>query len=255
MLIIRRKKHGINFIKVWWAEEELQEQGIIQYHQAKGEWASRLDGAVRYDTLVNNISGDDDSIKSFFSKSCKYKVNRASREDVDIKIYDSTDVTDEMIEEFLDFFEEFWNSKDIELKEKDSLRIDLKEYRDNAALSLAIGYVSGEKAIYHTHVYDSTRARLLHSASLYRLKSDEEGSTKNVIGMANRFLHYREMLFFRDKGLTEYDWGGAGRGEDVINITEFKESFGGEPETDMDLEVTRGCMAHLFRLAVRILRR
>jgi hypothetical protein len=62
-----------------------------------------------------------------------------------------------------------------------------------------------------------------------------------------------DMLHFKDKGLKIYDWGGAGRGEDVINITEFKESFGGIMETSYDYEEVKGFMAKLFKFIVNAL--
>ena len=160
---------------------------------------------------------------------------------------------DDIIDEFLDFFKTFWESKDTVWDDRDSVRRDLVDFREVGALGIGIGLVNGQKAIYHTHIFDDNRARLLHSASLYRLENDEEGNTRNIIGMANRYLHYKEMLFFRDLGLKKYDWGGAGRGEDVINITEFKESFGGYTKTYYDFEVTKGIKAHIFKAIVNIM--
>lgn len=249
MKVIDRIRHTINFPVVWFATEPVSKSGIITYHEAEFE----VKGATEFITLVNDITGTDDEIKSGFSKSCKYKVNRAEREAVEIRILKNEEITDDIIDEFLDFFKTFWESKDTVWDDRDSVRRDLTDLRDVGALCIGIGLVNGQKAIYHTHIYDDNRARLLHSASLYRLENDEEGNTRNIIGMANRYLHYKEMLFFRDLGLKKYDWGGAGRGEDVINITEFKESFGGYTKSYYDFEVTKGLKARVFKALVHIM--
>lgn len=245
-----RVRHGVHFYKVWFAKEPFKKSGIIAYYQA-----SFKDSRVQvnnYDTIVNDLTPAPEEIKAQFSKSCKYKVNRAAREDVQLIIKDSKDITDEDIDEFLKFFKEFWESKDVEFNNSTSVRQDLVEYRAGNNLTLAYAVVCGEKAIYHTYVYDDTTARLLHSASLYRLQGDAEGTNKNLIGMANRYMHYEEMLHFKQMGKSVYDWGGAGRGEDVINITEFKESFGGELKQDYNFEVTNGIVARLFRIVARL---
>lgn len=244
MIRIEKQVHGIKMINTWFADEAQKEPGIIIYKEA----TVKIGKAVPFDTLISDISGTDDEIKAVFSKGCKYKVNRALREDVDFCIYDSSQITDEMLETFLDFFEEFWKSKGTSLENRASLTEEMKQYRTLNALTMAYAVVAGEIAVYHTHVYDGKTARLLHSASLFRLQSDEEDKNKNLIGMANRALHYKEMLYFRDKGLTVYDWGGAGKGEDVASITEFKESFGGEHVTYYDCIANNGFRAKLTGL-------
>lgn len=252
MLELHKKKHGIHFYTVWFAEKPVQKPGIIAYRELK-EHAPK--GAVACHTLLTDLSETEEEIKQRFSKSCKYKVNRASREDVSISIFKDNEISNQMIDDFCDFFSAFWQTKGSVLHDKNKLKEELYAYRDAGALSIAYAKVHGEKAVYHTHVKDSDTARLLHSASLYRLQKDEEGNTKNLIGMANRLLHFEEMKYFKGLGLSTYDWGGAGRGEDVIHITEFKESFGGTPATFYNYEAVNGILARLFKLLVRILNR
>lgn len=253
MLLLHKKKHGIHFYTVWFATEPLCKPGIVAYY----EYASKKPGIEysEFETLITDLSETEEEIKQHFSKSCKYKVNRATREDVQCTILDSDKITDEELADFGDFFASFWESKGTSLSDKEKLLQDLRAYRDAGALTLAYAKVNGERAIYHTHIADDTTARLLHSASLYRLQTDEEGNTKNLIGMANRLLHFEEMKHFKQNGKTRYDWGGAGHTEDVIHITEFKESFGGTPEVYYSFEQVNGLMAKLFKLAVKVLRK
>ncbi|MBO4988565.1 MAG: hypothetical protein J6C63_06960 [Lachnospiraceae bacterium] len=253
MLSLHKKKHGINFYTVWFATEPFRKPGIVAYYEYAGKKPDVT--CSDFETLITDLTETEEEIKQHFSKSCKYKVNRATREDVQCTILDSDKITDEELTDFGDFFASFWESKGTSLSDKEKLLQDLKVYRKAGALTLAYARVNGEKAIYHTHIADDTTARLLHSASLYRLQKDEEGNTKNLIGMANRLLHFEEMKHFKKQGKTRYDWGGAGHTEDVIHITEFKESFGGAPAVYYSFEQANGLMAQLFKLAVKILRK
>ena len=250
MLVLHKKKHGIDFYTVWYAKEFIKKSGVIAYREYLGEKPA---DATECHTLLTDLTETEEEIKQHFSKSCKYEVNRAGREDVSIEIIKDAEITDEVIDSFTDFFAQFWESKGSSLSDKQKLKEELKAYRSANALSIGWACVNGVKAVYHTHVKEEGFARLLNSASLYRLQGDEEGNTKNLIGMANRLLHYEEMKYFKAMGVQTYDWGGAGRGEDVIHITEFKESFGGTPVTYCNFEQVNGVKAKLFKLLAKML--
>jgi len=251
MLVLHKKKHGIQFYTVWFAKEPIKKSGIIAYHEYKGD--KPRSKVTEHSTLLTDLTGTEEEIKQHFSKSCKYKINRAAREDVSIVIYRDEEISNEIISSFCDFFETFWESKGSTLADKQKLKQELAAYRDANGLMIGYAVVNGENAVYHIHVKDDKTGRLLHSASLYRLQTDEEGNTKNLIGMANRLLHFEEMKYMKKLGLMTYDWGGAGRGEDVIHITEFKESFGGAPAVFYNFEETNGIQAKLFKLLVKVL--
>lgn len=253
MLVLQRKKHGIHFYTVWFATKPFSKPGIVAYYEYMGE-KPRVPYA-NFETLITDLSESEEEIKQHFSKSCKYKVNRAAREDVSCQILNNEDISDEEIADFCEFFSAFWESKGSSLSDKEKLKQELHGYREKKALTIGCAMVNGEKAVYHTHIGDNDTVRLLHSASLYRLQKDEEGNTKNLIGMANRLLHFEEMKHFKEMGRTRYDWGGAGHTEEVIHITEFKESFGGTPANYCNFEQVNGFTAKLFKLAVKVLRK
>lgn len=255
MLVLKKRKHGINFYTVWFAERPIAEKGIVAYYEAQFTSRGPCSQYTEFPTLINDLSETEDEIKQHFSKSCKYKINRAAREDVDMKVYDSDEITEEQIDRFIAFFEKFWETKDSQLENKEKLKEELFDYKDKQALLLGIAYVKGTEAVYHVYVGDGYQVRLLHSASLYRQQGEEESNVKNLIGMANRALHFEEMKSFKQKGYQIYDWGGAGKTEEVLAITEFKESFGGREVMYHNFEETTGIRAKLFRLAAKILGR
>jgi hypothetical protein len=60
------------------------------------------------------------------------------------------------------------------------------------------------------------------------------------------------MLYFKKQGFAVYDWGGAGKNDEVQNITEFKESFGGAPARQYDFTRVNGIKAGLVTWLSRI---
>lgn len=245
MKILKRKKHGISFLTVWFAKERVKQSGVIQYRQAffPGE------NAVPFDTLVTDLTESEENIIGKFSKSCKYKINRAPREGVITEIKAGKEISEQEIKEFVDFFESFWETKGVKLSEKEGLIQELLQYKEAEALTISKAIVQGETVVYHTHVMDDIHARLLHSASLFRA---EETVSKNVVGFANRYLHKEEILYFKSIGKEKYDWGGAGKEDDVIEITRFKESFGGQRETQYNFEEKQGVLAKLFGILIKL---
>lgn len=247
MLTLTRKKHGIEFVDCWYADESFKKKGIIQYYQSLKPIGRKIES---FDTLLTDLTESEEEIVAHFAKNCKYKVNRAPREGVTVVCTQKQDITDEQIKEFVVFYAEFYASKGYDAVNKEKLTEELKRYRGAGALSIHVAYLNETPVVYHTHVITDKYARLFHSASLYRVI---EGVNPNVVGMANRYLHKVDMLQYKGMGITTYDWGGAGKGEEVANITEFKESFGGTKAVFYHGEEVKGWKAKLFKALISFL--
>ena len=164
-------------------------------------------------TAYIDISIDSKIFFSNFKKNTRYEINRAKREGIVFEV-------EEDLELFYNYYNEFAKSKNLELlrfetllKYKESMIIT-KAIKDNSILSM------------HVHLYNKELAILLYSASQFR--NIEDNRTRNLIGYANRFLHFEEMLYFKKMGCSIYDFGGyAYKTEDKIakRINQFKDSF------------------------------
>lgn len=252
MLIIHNRKHGIDFYNIWYATELFKKKGIITYHEYTGVQPEKSDA---FHTLVTDLTESEEDIRRKFSGTCRNLVNRAAREPVSYEIMQDKAITDAMIKDFCDFFVAFWESKEKDFKEVEKLQNELKMYRDNDALAIGYAVINGERAVYHTYIKDAEIVRLRHSASLYRLQSEEDGvNTKNLIGIANRGLHFEEMKYFKNQGKKTYDWGGAGNEEEVVHITAFKKSFGGTPVSYCNFVQVNGMVARIFKMLTGLLR-
>lgn len=222
MVTVSRSKCGIRVYDVWYAQEKWKRPGIVTYYESKKPLGSNV---REFGTLVSNLQETEDALLTHLTKNCRYEANRAAREGVEIDIHVGTEVSEQLVEEFCDYFVQFWASKGYGQVDINRMKRDLSGYREQNALAITKASLHGKVLVYHTHIVDSQYVRLLHSASHFR--NDTE-IPRALVGMANRYLHKEELLYFKNRGNLFYDWGGAGETEDVKSITEFKKSFGGE---------------------------
>lgn len=241
LLIVSKKHHGIQVIDCWYAEHALRQNGIIRYQEACKPLGKQV---TEFRTLISDLTEDEDQILSHFSKNCRYEVRRAERENVVCTTVFGKNITQEEIDRFADFFGDFWESKGIPYTEKEKCRAQIRQYADAGAFALTKACVDGKILVYHTYIVGDNRVRLYQSASQFR--TDDTVST-NLIGYANRYLHYQDMLWFKSQKKESYDWGGAGMNEDVESITKFKESFGGTPAVYYNGEETRGILPGAYK--------
>lgn len=172
-------------------------------------------------TKTIDLSDSPDDILSGFKKNTKYEVRRAGREGVSFD-------TEGDLDKFIDFYNEFAESKDIPdiLPQLDRELI----HSMREVLVITMARKRGEALVMHSYLLDrqAKRARLLNTASLFRFRDNR---MRTLTGMANRFLHYEDMLFFKKMGIEIYDMGGYAydtADEGLKKINEFKDCFGGE---------------------------
>ncbi len=113
---------------------------------------------------------------------------------------------------------------------------------------------SREGSVLVWHAYAATRARahLLYSASV--LPEAERADDRNVIGRANRLLHWDDIRSARAQGLEVLDLGGVdvtGRSEETTRIARFKLNFGGVPTPTHSWSEARSLKGSLVLLALR----
>lgn len=249
MLIVSKKNKGVPIIDCWYAEHALNMDGVIRYQQAEKPIGAE---PQKFETLLSDLREDEETILSHYSKNCRYEVRRAPKEGVACAVKCGKEITEQDILAFTDFFEQFWASKGISYNEKEKCRTMMRQYAAAGAMALTTASVGEKLLVYHTYILDKQRVRLYQSASQFR--TDESITTK-IVGFANRYLHYQDMLFFKNMGKEQYDWGGAGKAEDVESITKFKESFGGEPAVFYNGEEVRGAMPKLYHAAAGLMGR
>lgn len=133
--------------------------------------------------------------------------------------------TPEVIGAFCAYYDGFAATKGLEKIFRQRLSL-LAEQKRLALTNVA--FDDGMVLAWHAYLRTPERAVLLYSASHFRQLKDDPRS--KAIMRANRFLHWNDMVAFRNLGLTVYDMGGldaTGRSEETKKIAQFKMAFGG----------------------------
>jgi len=181
-------------------------------------------------SLANDLTVDAQSLITSFGSNNRYKINRANSKDA--LEFDHLPDTRAVLDEFIAFFDDFARQKRIQV----AYRRGLDAACGAGRLTLSAARHNGERIVWHAHIVGRSAAVLLHSASHFRGKDSGE---RALVGRANRWLHWRDMLAFKGMGLTTYDWGGLFADETVpeqATINSFKREFGGR------LHSTYNCM-------------
>jgi hypothetical protein len=172
--------------------------------------------------LLVDLTQATEAIFHSFSPDTRYKIRRAESKDaVQTEMFRSPDT--HVVREFVEFHRQFSASKGI----SPITARQIAPYIDTGSLQLSRASIGGQAAVWHSHVLGERRARLRHSVSLFR---GGDSGYRNLVGRANRLLHWRDMLFFKSQGIMKYDFGGWYAGTDdaaLVAINRFKHGFGG----------------------------
>ena len=173
-------------------------------------------------TLHILLSKNESEIFENFEKNTKYEINRAKNKDnIIIK---SLSLPGEK-QQFYDFYSVFAEQKKLQplgIRETDLL------IEDGKFIIRSASSADGTLLVMHSYILSNNRARLAHSASLFRESGDN--AFRTLTGRANRLLHWEDILFFRQQGYSIYDLGGINtdkNNSETQSINKFKECFGG----------------------------
>ena len=176
-------------------------------------------------TGVIDLSCTAEEIIGGFSSTYRYEVKRAKRDGVYCTYTDNP--SEEELGSFISWYDEFARSKGLPDIDKGNIRL-LAEI-GNLGLSSAYDK-EGILLCRHSYLMDRKikRAALHTSASLAHTISDSR--QRNLIGMANRYLHYFDMLWQKENGFLKYDFGGLDwtglTDSEHQGISNFKKEFG-----------------------------
>jgi hypothetical protein len=167
-------------------------------------------------TIFIDLSNDEEFLLSEMDKGTSYEIRRAKKEGIQFKAGGD-------LSEFVDFFNLFASSKGIE-----GTSLNYVQFEPQMRITKA--YLGEEILVMHSYVEDERRGRLCMSASRVT-KADDPKKDRALIGYANRFLHFQDMLMFKSEGKAIYDFGGYAKGTEdqaLSGINQFKINFGGK---------------------------
>lgn len=213
-----------------WFEEDLDEIIRSDYKIIHGS-SHQITNTDKYktsvnkqETLITDLSLSEEELFSQLNKTVKNEINRSNREGVYTKFWNSNEIqkNEELLNSFSRMYQKMYEEKGMS---GHHLNLnELKEYAIKGALLITTASIDDEIVVYHSYIHDNKHSRLLHSCSEFRVT---DNAKKNAIGRANKYLHWNDFLYLRDRGIEKYDWGGIESFDNPNGIDKFKMSFGG----------------------------
>jgi hypothetical protein len=174
-------------------------------------------------TLVLDLTSGPQILLAKMHTETRYRIRRAQKDNFQYDFWCSGEPV--AVEQFCRFYDRFAVNKGLVPVNRQRLCalaqlgvLDLSRVSDKA----------GRILVWHAHYRTPGRARGIHSASLLGQATDP--AFRGIIGRANCYQTWSDILRFQQQGLTLYDLGGwyGGAGDQAkLQINKFKESFGG----------------------------
>ncbi|MES2203902.1 MAG: hypothetical protein V4496_01650 [Pseudomonadota bacterium] len=179
-------------------------------------------------TLHINLSLSAEKIFSNFKKDTRNEIRRAEKDGLLHRNWSlQTDSSDfySALEGFTTFYTIFAQQKGLSSLDRPLL----EAYADSGCINISqTSTADGTVLTWHVYIREKQITRLLYSASHFR---DQSSSTfRSLIGRANRFHHWQDILWLKASSTLVYDFGGYYEGtedKEKLRINRFKEEFGG----------------------------
>lgn len=200
---------------------------VVEILQSKKQLKLQWFKEEIFNTWIINLNESEEFIFKNFSATVRNEVNRAKKEWIIYEFIDN--ITDNYKNEYISFYNKFAEIKWLEKINKNYF------YWLNSNLYLTKAIYNNSILVYHLYIFDKDIwiIRLLQSCSLFRDKKIE--INKNLIWYANKWLHFFDILKFKELGFLEYDfWWLYLLKTDIwkLNIDKFKLSFWPKVETN-----------------------
>lgn len=175
-------------------------------------------------TIILDLAKSQNDLMGACNETTRYEIKHADSDGNLAFICDNNNIE---LENFALFYNEFAKAKSL-------LPININKLKaysitGNLLLTKSVSKNNNVTLVYHVYYCSKDRVRLLNSASLYRETADKQ--KRKQIGMANRWLHWQDILYFKQQGINTYDFGGwynGTRDKEKTYINQFKEGFGGK---------------------------
>jgi len=251
MIAVRRRKLGVSISDIFFAAQpettEHPPAALALFVQAKEYYP----GFRPFKTQLVDLTRAEGALYDSFSSSTRYKIQRAGREGLHAQV--EIDPSGESIQEYITFYDRFAAHKS--LPHCNSRKLRALDKAGGLALS-CVRDASGSTLAAHAYICDTDtgRTRLLYSASHFR--ESQDSAERNLIGRANRLLHWQEMLQFKQLGFGTYDLGGLPLDDSdpaKNSIARFKLEFGGQQIIEYNGLIPRTVLAKAALTIQRVL--
>ena len=242
MILIQAR--AVKYGEVWFDEEPTADADVDVLVHRHCSTPIPCVRTVPLQSLRTDLGRPVNEIVGAFAGNCRREIHRAERQD-DL-CHELMPEAADRLEEFISFYDEFATQKGICLADRRWLS------RAAATRQLILSHSSRgrEPLVWHAYLWIGSTVILMHSASWFR---GRDSRYRSLVGRANRWLHWQDMLYFKRAGVLYYDWGGMFFDEstpDRAGINQFKRMFGGRPVQTYDCTVPMNARGRIW-LALR----
>ncbi len=229
-----RNYMGARISEIWAPDgnwKEMTHSDVVTFHSYDNPPPSLLEHLTAQNTIYTDLAKGEEDLYKEIRKNYRYEIRRSMKDDeISIEIHSPDDLrkSDGIIKEFREFHHEMYREKGIDVTLSD---LEIYPFIKAGALWITRAVKGAETLVVHSYLDLGDTIRLFHSCSLFRDRKEEAA----VIGRSNKRLHWEDMLFFRKKGFSVYDWGGISSFDAPNGIDEFKLSFTADVERDRHL--------------------
>ena len=178
---------------------------------------------IPQNTLITDLTLSIETLFKTMTKTLRYEIRKIETDKTEITThyYKGKNIPQYLLSDFQKSYNNMYKSKNIKMKLDKSF---VKKYCLADMATLSVAFYKGNPYVFHFYINDAQRARLLYSCSNFRNNTDIAG----LIGMMNKTLHWKDILYFKNERLSEYDWGGINSFSKPNSIDKFKMFFGGQ---------------------------
>lgn len=232
MLEVNYKGKFISYKELWFCNQisdtnvDLKEVDIVTYRFRKSAENPSLFRTYELSrTLVMDLREDKEVLFKSFRSTIRNEIRRVQKKGIQTKVCIPSPEND-ISELFIDIEEKFvsmYKSKGI-VKKFPRWRVE--NYIMHSCVYITFACLDGNNVVYHIYVSDGKHVQFLISCSDFR---NNDYDMQKTIAMANKYLHWHDIVYFKENGFEIYDWGGIFSFDEPTGIDVFKMAFGGKP--------------------------
>lgn len=197
-------------------------------------------------TLVNDLNISMDEIAIGIKKNCKYEIRRAEKEEAKVTVF--TDNKDGIVDSFEQTYNAMFVAKGMSLVFNRSL-VESGLFAGQLMITCCEIAAYPNDVVYHAYLVDGKSSVLMYSAS--PLWDNDNKEKANCIGRMNKYLHYKDIEYFKNAGYLTYEWGGIGNPDNPGGIDRFKAEFGGKVKCFCNYLIPRTLLGKVYVYLVR----
>lgn len=224
---IEKKYSTYDVLQIWYplnVHDDVYENYklIMSFNEYQGFWKKPAQ------SLECTLTCQVDEIMNRMKRNTRYEIQRAIKRD---KLYTAviTNLSEDDMKEYAAYYDKFADSKRMHHINRPRVKAlaeqgmyTITRCRDN----------EGNILVEHAYYLDKKEKKVMLATSASMFRESDNSEYRNLIGRANRMLHYKDILTFKELGYEVYDFGGIGNDNDDLRaIAAFKLGFGGDVRT------------------------